>query len=45
MIAINIYLIKHCSTQKHLLPFHGTIKLKEIGIINILQKWKVITNS
>ena len=38
LISISIYLIKHQSKQKHLLPFHSTNKLKEISINNIYCK-------
>ena len=36
LIAVSIYLIKHRSKQKHLLPYHDTSKLKETDITNIL---------
>ena len=36
LIAVSTYLIKHHLKQKRLLPFHGTSKLKEIDINNIL---------
>ena len=38
LIAVSIYLIKHLSIQKHLLPFNDTSKSKEIDIKNILYK-------
>ena len=36
LIAISIYLIKHQSKQKHLLPYRVTSNLKETDITNIL---------
>ena len=36
VIPVSIYLIKHRSKQKYLLPFHNTIKLKELDIKSIL---------
>ena len=44
LIAISIYVIKHRSKQKKLLPYHNTSKLKENDITKILIKYKVTMN-
>ena len=45
LITISIYLIKHQSKQKHILPYQGTSKLKSKLTLTIYhQKWRVIAN-